>query len=175
MDIFRFTRQAYLIQGLLFLAFGILFVAAPEGVLFSISIYLGILAMIPGVVMIVLSFANRGGGFSGMMFVPGLLLALLGLLLIVKPEVMAVLLAVSIGIWVLFNGLGHITNAFTLKSEGWRNWWVRLLAGAVLTIFGLAILGNAFATTVILTIWFGGLMMVTGIYYLILALTMKTT
>lgn len=173
MDFFRFTRQAYLIQGLLFLVFGILFVAAPEGVLFSISIYLGILALIPGVVMIVLAFANRAGNFSGMLFIWGLLLALLGLLLIVKPEIMAILLALFIGIWVLFNGIAQIRNSMALKSEGWRNWWVRMAAGIVMTLFGLAILSNAFATTVILTIWFGALMIATGVYYLIMALTIK--
>ncbi|NOY37381.1 MAG: hypothetical protein GXO83_07370 [Chlorobi bacterium] len=173
MNIFKFTRQVYLIQGFLFLLFGILFVAAPESILFGISIYLGVLALIPGVVMIVVALLGRSGSAMGMVLVWGLMLALLGLLLIVKPEIMAILLALFIGLWVLFNGIAQIRNALLKKSEGWNNWWIRLVAGIVLTVFGLLIMSNAFTTTVILTIWFGALMIASGIYYLIMAFTLK--
>jgi uncharacterized membrane protein HdeD (DUF308 family) len=170
---FTLSRNAYLFQGLLFLLLGILFVAAPESILISISIYLGIIALIPGVVMIVIGLTGRTGG-SVLPVVWGGMLALLGLLLIVKPEITGIIFALFIGIWVIFSGVLQIQNALSMKKSGWSNWWLRLAVGVVLIVFGLAVLTNAFATTVVLTIWFGVLMIATGVYYLLLAIAARS-
>ncbi len=169
MPIINVTRKSLIIQGLVFLLLGILFVAFPEGILKSISIYLGFLMMIPGIVMILTPLIKKNYQTNSPLLAEGLLLALFGLLLVVKPEIVGKLLAIFVGIWMIGGGTIQFAASFEKKQLQWRYWWIQLLAGICLVILGIIILFNAFSFSVIVTVWFGTILIAFGIYYLFLA------
>ena len=167
MSFIAVTRKNLVIQGIVFLLAGILFVAFPEGILKGISIYLGLLMLIPGVVMIITPLVKKGGGPS--LLIEGIILTLFGLLFIFEPQLIGKLLAIFIGIWMIGSGILQIAASSETKAAGWKYWWLQLLAGIILVIFGVVILFNAFTASVALMIWFGAVMIFYGVYYLVLA------
>ncbi len=169
MNFITLTRKNLVIQGLIFLLVGILFMTFPEGILIGISIYLGLLMMVPGVVMIITALMKKESGIGSSLLVEGVLLTLFGLLFILEPQLVGKLLAVFIGIWMLGAGIQQMVASSANKAVGWNYWWIQLLAGILLILFGLVVLFNAFTASVALMIWFGALMIVYGVYYLILA------
>jgi len=171
MSFISLTRKNLVIQSLIFLLVGLLFVAFPEGILKGISIYLGLLMLVPGVIMIITSLMKKETGVGSSLLIEGIILTLFGLLFIFEPQLVGKLLAIFIGIWMIGAGVLQVAASSGNKAAGWKYWWIQLLAGILLMIFGLVVLFNAFTASVALMIWFGALMIVYGIYYLILAFT----
>jgi uncharacterized membrane protein HdeD (DUF308 family) len=171
MSFVTITRKNLVIQGIVFLLLGILFVAFPDKILKGISIYLGIVMLVPGVVMIVTPLARREGAASPALLTEGVLLTLFGLLFIFRPELVGKLLALFVGIWMIGAGIMQVAGSAAKKSMGWKYWWTQFLAGVLLLIAGIVILFNAFSVSVALMIWFGVIMIIFGVYYLVLAFT----
>jgi uncharacterized membrane protein HdeD (DUF308 family) len=171
MSFIAITRKNLIIQGIVFLLLGILFVAFPDKILKGISIYLGIIMLVPGVVMIVTPLARKESSASPALLTEGVLLTLFGLLFIFRPEIVGKLLALFVGIWMIAGGIMQVAGSAAKKSMGWKYWWVQFLAGVLLLIAGLVILFNAFSVSVALMIWFGVIMILYGVYYLVLAFT----
>jgi len=171
MSFITITRKNLVIQGIVFLLLGILFVAFPDKILMGISIYLGIVMLVPGVVMIATPLARREGSASPALLTEGVLLTLFGLLFIFRPEMVGKLLALFVGIWMIGAGIMQVAGSAAKKSMGWKYWWVQFLAGILLLIAGIVILFNAFSVSVALMIWFGVIMIIFGVYYLVLAFT----
>ena len=165
------TRNNLVIQGLVFLLGGLLFVAFPAGILKGISIYLGLLMLVPGVIMLITSLVKQGTGTGSSLLIEGILLTLFGLLFILKPQLVGKLLAIFIGIWMIGTGVLQVAASSGNKAAGWKYFWIQLLAGILLVIFGFVVLFNAFTASVALLIWFGVIMIVYGVYYLVLAFT----
>ncbi len=171
MKILGITRKNLVIQGVVFLVLGILFILFPEGILKGISIYLGILMLVPGIVMVVMPLARKEAGVHSALITEGVLLSLFGLLFIFRPEIVGKLLALFVGIWMIIGGVMQVAGSASKKSVGWKYWWVQFLGGILLLIAGLVILFNAFTVSVALMIWFGVIMIIYGVYYLVLAFT----
>ncbi len=171
MKTLRITRKNLVIQGVIFILLGILFLLFPEEILKGISVYLGILMLVPGVVMIVLPLARNEAGTSPVVLTEGVLLTLFGLLFIFRPEIVGKLLALFVGLWMIGGGIMQVAGSASQKSMGWRYWWTQFLVGILLIIAGLVILFNAFSVSVVLMMWFGVLLIIFGIYYLVLAFT----
>ncbi len=165
------TRKNLVVQGIVFVLLGILFLLFPEEILKGISVYLGIVMLVPGVVMIVLPLARNEGSSSPVMLTEGVLLTLFGLLFIFRPAIVGKLLALFVGLWMIGGGIMQVAGSAARKSMGWRYWWVQFLAGILLIVAGLVILFNAFSVSVALMMWFGVLMIIFGVYYLVLAFT----
>jgi len=176
MEFIKLSKKNTLIQGLIFILFGVLFVAFPLSVLRSISIYLGIVILIPGVIMITAGFTNKNvGAGRNLLITGGIVTSLFGLLFILKPEIVALLLSLLIAIWVLFSGALQVAAAISIKTLGYKMWWTRFLVGLFLLAFGVVILKNALSVSVALTMWIGIMMLISGVYYLVLAFTSKNS
>lgn len=69
----------------------------------------------------------------------GVLGIVLGIFIFVRPITSVAALALVIAIWALIDGIVNIVHAFDLRHV-FSHWWVRLLAGIVGVLFGLAAL-----------------------------------
>lgn len=171
MSLFMVTKRNLLIRGLVFLILGILFISFPEEILRSISVYLGVILLISGIILIMVSLIKAGSYSKPALLTSGIVTSLFGLLFILKPAIVEVLLDLLIGLWMLFNGISQISGSTVKKEMGWKYWWIQLLGGILLLVFSLAVLFDAFSASIILTVWFGAIMIAYGVYYLIVALT----
>ena len=168
------SKKNTIINGVIFIFLGLLFIAFPEGTLQSISIYIGLVILIPGIIMLIAGLLDKSGSQNrNIIIFQGVITILFGLLFILKPNLIGILLSVFISLWVILNGVYKLAASFSMKTLDESGWWVQSIIGLVLLAFGGYMLVNAFSVSVFITIWAGILLLIFGVYYLWEAFTGK--
>jgi len=164
---FSLSKKNTIINGVIFIFLGLLFVVFPEGTLQSISIYIGLVILIPGIILLITGFLDKSGSRNRNIIISlGVITVLFGLLFILKPNLIGILLSVFISLWVILNGFFKLVASFSMKDMDEAGWWVQSLIGFVLLAFGVYMLVNAFSVSVFITIWAGIMLLIFGVYYL---------
>lgn len=83
-------------------------------------------------------------------FVQGVVCILLALFLIVNPEIIASILPVCIGIWMIFGSLSRIQVAIKLNAWGQRTSALYILLAVLMFAIGVVIICNPFKTATII-------------------------
>jgi uncharacterized membrane protein HdeD (DUF308 family) len=117
--------------GAVVLALGIFFVVSPEHALSTISVIVGILLLIDGVLALIASVLGRGEG-RGLIALVGALSGIAGLILIKHPFHSLVAFTMIVGVWFVVAGVMRLVS--TLPSADER--------AAGLAIGGLDLLGG---------------------------------
>lgn len=116
-----------------------------------VCMLLGVVLLIFGVIQILLYLINRERSIAsqGMMLL-GIIVSVIGVWILVKPEMIIMAVPVIIGILIAMHGLHNISQAISLKRDGYENWWVACLLGVLTAVLGGILIYNPF--TVIETI-----------------------
>lgn len=155
-----------LINGILFLFLGFGSLVHPVAALVSVAVYIGVVALVSGIMSLVLAFSNMRRQGWGWRFFEGVIDVVFGLLMLANPLVSAEIISVLIGIWVFVRGLTYIADAFTWRRRSSNIWGRYLLVGILLLVLGfLMMLDERFgllpvaylATFVFLFIGFGSI------------------
>ncbi len=163
----RPSKKNTIINGIIFVFLGLLFVAFPEGTLQGISVYVGLIILIPGIIILAAGFRDHSGSaHRNILIGEGVLTIIFGLFFILKPELVGILFSIFISVLVILNGILKLTASFAMKDWGASHWWVHLLIGLALLGFGIYMSLNAFSFSVLVTVWIGILLLLVGVYYL---------
>lgn len=150
-----------LLKGLIALVIAIFIFTEPAGALVAIATYLGILAIIAGAVIIIVALARKNE-FWQIWVAEGFINAVIGLLIVLYPEITASLLILIIGFWVTVFGIiqliVYMGNRDRLPSGSLS------LGSAILSLLvGLLLLFNPFEGAVLATLILAGYALVYGI------------
>jgi uncharacterized membrane protein HdeD (DUF308 family) len=160
---------AYLLQGLVLILVGVLFLTNTAATALIFIQVLGIYWLIQGVIHIVMMFVDHT--WWGLKLASGLLGILAGLAIInhplYSPFLIGSVLIIFLGVQGLIGGILGIIQAF--KGSGWG----AAIIGALSVIFGLWLLANIGAATLALPWVMGLLGVVGGIATVVLAFRMK--
>jgi uncharacterized membrane protein HdeD (DUF308 family) len=156
-----------LIAGFVYIALGFLVWQYPGETILFATVYIGIALLISGLSMSVLAIGERDGISNwGWYLATGLIDVLLGGVFIFNPIGSAITLMLLIGIWFMFRGIIEFVNSFDLKSKGVAYWWLNLIGGLAIAIFGFIIIGRplagslAIVTLISLAFWIKGTIVV---------------
>lgn len=143
-----------LLKGLIALAIAIFVFINPAEALVAIATYLGILAIIAGAVIIIMAL-SRKGQFWQLWVGEGFINAVIGLLIVLYPQITASLLILIIGFWITVFGIiqliMYMGNKDKLPSGSLS------LGSAVLSLLvGLLLLFNPFEGAVLATLILAG-------------------
>lgn len=127
------AKIGYLIISTLLCALGILLVALPD---FSAELF----CRISGIIMLLFGFIKMIGYFSKDLYrlafqfdlASGILLMALGIIMMLRANVMISIICMILGIYVLADALLKVQIAIDAKAFGIAKWWL-ILAAAVLT------------------------------------------
>ena len=127
------AKIGYLIISTLLCALGILLVALPD---FSAELF----CRISGIIMLLFGFIKMIGYFSKDLYrlafqfdlASGILLMALGIIMMLRANVMISINCMILGIYVLADALLKVQIAIDAKAFGIAKWWL-ILAAAVLT------------------------------------------
>lgn len=163
--VFDTVAKYGILRAAIYIAFGILILAAPQTVT-NIMVYIiaGYLAFL-GIVNIVGYFRNRkaGDGFP-MEFIGGILLLVLALLAVLFSRQIISIMPIFFGVLIALSGASYIVQAFSVSGEGSTRTKVMLLVFGILFIAaGLLIIFNPFATFRLLLQMFGLVLLALGI------------
>lgn len=162
------------LKGLVLLLMGIFILFNPELALNAIIFYLGLLALVGGVAEVTLAVMNRDKPQWTGYLLEGLLDIGIGVLLLTKP-VVAELLPILLGIWIVASGLMLLVRAFRSRSAGHASWTQWLFLSVLLIAIGLWVVYDPRGTLVSFTLLMGIALLAFGLLVLLIALRLRGT
>jgi uncharacterized membrane protein HdeD (DUF308 family) len=143
----------WILLGILSIVFGIF--ALNHAVLTSLSVTLvvGALFVVSGIVQAVAAFWEEGAGSKILSLLLGVVLALLGLLFLANPFAGTITLAIAVTAFIAASGILRLV--FSYQIRGAPEFWLMLIAGILSVALALYIFFNPQLTVVLLGILLG--------------------
>lgn len=143
MDLLDLARRSWpwvLVRGILVLLLGIALLVWPGKSLAVIAVVFGVYALLDGLGSVVSVLLARGIDPASRWLVGlfGGLLALFGLVAIIRPDVTVLALAFLLGFWAMVFGVERIVQAFHLRGRI-RAWGWVLASGVLTVLLGLVL------------------------------------
>lgn len=107
----------------------------------------------------------------GWLIALGILMIVLGIAAIVEPFIATKIVARALSWTILLAGIVRIFHTF--QSQRQRGFWLKLLIGIFYIIIGIALLSNIFGAKLTLTLAFGSVILVQGIFEVIVAFKVR--
>jgi len=148
---FKSSKISLIIRGILFSTLGILCFCAPIATMEFIAKMAGVVIIITGIVFFVLGYKSAAHSLETMRLSASILLVILGILIMIHPEIIAILL----GAFVLFEGIDFTLNTIKYHRAGAKGWWLMLVLGLVVIGFGVWSVFVPEITAATLSILFG--------------------
>lgn len=144
-DFFKGLKANYTISAVVCALLGLVLVIWPGATSQIICMLLGGVLLAYGVLQIAIYLFNRERTIilQGMMIL-GIVFAVLGLWILLKPEMIMMAVPVIVGVLIAIHGLHNVVQAFALKKDGYESWWLAFLMGLLTLIFGGVLICNPF-------------------------------
>ncbi len=148
---FKSSKLSLIIRGILFTALGILCFCSPLNTMEFLAKVAGIVIIITGTVFFILEYKAVSRSLETMRLSASVLLVILGILIMIHPEIIAILL----GAFILFEGIDFTLNTIKYHHAGAKGWVLMLLLGLVIVGFGVWSIFVPEITATTLSILFG--------------------
>lgn len=129
-----------IIVSLIFIIFGIMLISRPEAIVSVISILLGAIFIVIGVLKIIDYYSN--GKQDNYLIAIATVMILIGIIIMFCADVILSVFRILIGIWIIYSGIMNLQTAIIWKDYKSRLWFVTLLLAIVTIIVGIYILIN---------------------------------
>lgn len=163
-----------LIAGIIFIGVGILVFSTPLESYVTLSIIFSVSFLVTGIMDSIFSITNRdemeGWGWN---LALGLLTIVVGILLIIHPEVSMVTLPFIVGFVVLFRSIMAIGVALDLRSYYVLDWGYLMVMGVLGVIFSFILLWNPVFAGMTLIFWTALAFIVLGVHSIYVSLKLK--
>jgi len=164
----------FVLMGVLLLIGGVWVMMTPIESFIGLSIVFSVIVFVNGFFDVLFSISNnkilKGWGWY---LAGGILEILMGIVLIIHPEISMTILPLILGFWLMFGGVSIVSGAFDLKSYRIKGWGWVLALGALLMIFSFMVLTNPVFGASTLVIFTAMAILSYGISYLIFGLKLK--
>jgi uncharacterized membrane protein HdeD (DUF308 family) len=157
-----------------------------------VGILLGIVTFVwPGITLTALIFLFAGyallnGGLSlagalraveagdrwGALLFEGIVAILAALLTVLWPAITALALVLVIAAWAIVTGIAEIAAAIRLRRHI-QGEWILALAGVASVIFGVLLAAMPLAGALVIALWIGAYMLITGVMLVALGLRLR--
>lgn len=167
----KIARNGYIVMAVVFCALGIFLMAVPEKAVKIICVLAGILFIADGIIKII-GYFSRDFYCLAFQFdlAFGVLLAAVGIIIIVRRNVVVNLIFGIFGLLILADALFKIQMSIDAKKFGLNLWW-RILLVAILTgVLGFLLLIRPFEAAEIMMILVGVSVLFEGILNLCVAI-----
>lgn len=145
MNFLKELKVNYTLSALVCVVLGLVLVIWPGTSTRIVCMVLGAALLIYGIVQIVIYLVNRERTLilQGLL-VLGIIFAVIGAWILVKPEMIMMAVPVIVGILIIIHGLHNISQAINLKKQEYEKWWLALIFGLLTVILGGVLVYNPF-------------------------------
>ena len=140
-----------LVSSILFLIFGLFLVFQTENVIRTVSIIMGGLLLVIGIVPIANYFKNRIHNFfssAGLLY--GVFSTVAGLMILFNTKILATIIPILSGVWMIVNSVNKIQIAMELRDNKVSSWLITFIFAIIILISGAFLIINPFASAVLL-------------------------
>ena len=172
-DTFKSVNEAIkhwylpLILGILFIAMGIWAIITPVETYLSLAILFSVAFIVTGILQIIFSISFRkqldGWGWS---LAAGILDFIIGLILIIHPQITIITLPLFVGFVVLYRSIMAIAWSIELKKYKVSDWGWLLSIGILGVIFSFFLLWNPFFAGLTVAVFTGIALITIGIFHI---------
>lgn len=117
----------------------------------------GVVLILSGAMRMIAYFTTRDGSlFSQANLIFGIVLAVVGVWIVIKPDKVMAIIPIIVGIVITIHGLHNLQQAMELWRDKYDRWWVALILGVLTVGFGVLLICRPFAAidTVVMLIGF---------------------
>ena len=163
-----------LIVGLIFVGVGIWVFRTPLESYAALSFIFSISFLVSGIFEIYFAISNREELDNwGWTLTLGIVSAIVGVLLLMNPEVSKITLPFYVGFVLLFRSVFAIGASIDLKNYYVMDWGYLMAIGILGVIFSFILLWNPIFAGITLVFWTGSLFIISGAYSIYLSLKLK--
>ncbi len=117
----------------------------------------GVVLIVSGVMRMIDYFTAKDGSlYSQANLVFGIILAVVGVWIVMRPEKVMAIIPIIVGIVIAIHGLHNLQQALELWRDKYDRWWTALMLGVLTVGFGVLLICRPFAAvdTVVMLIGF---------------------
>ena len=134
---------ASLIFSILFIAAGIFLLTRPETAINIICYILGVILLISGVVYIIQFFSDKSSdSYLSISFIFGAFLFIFGIIILIRPDIIASIIPLLVGVWMLINGVTKLSYALTINKVSSST--LSIIGSILIIIIGILLIFNPF-------------------------------
>ena len=163
-----------LILGILFIIVGVWAIITPASTYLSLAILFSVTFFVAGILEIIYSISYRkqldGWGWS---LASGILNFIVGLLLIVYPQISIITLPLFVGFVVLYHSMMAIAWSIELKNYKVSDWGWLLFTGILGAIFSFILMWNPFFAGLTVAVFTGMALITIGIFHIHFSIELK--
>ena len=163
-----------LILGIIFIFIGIWALLTPAATYLSLALLFSAAFFVTGILEIISSITYReqlnGWGWS---LAAGILNSILGLILILKPEISVIALQLFVGFVVLYRSMMGIAWSIELKKLKMSDWGWLLFISILGVIFSFILLWNPLFAGLTVTVFTGITLIIIGTFHIYLSFVLK--
>ena len=158
------TRGSIIAGGVISLIAGILFISQPVVAGFTICTFIGAVVLIGGIVRVVSAVLQKTEGASEIVL--GVVLVLFGLLCLCRPGIVADILAVFAGLYVVLRGMASFSQGvFCVRAQVGGGIFI-IIMSVLLVACGIYVMFAPFAYIMLMT---GVVLVLEGVFDLVFA------
>lgn len=162
-----------LVNGLIAILFGLLALIVPIATILTLTIYLGLIILLGGLILFYISYRNLKAKKTYLLLMTEAILSIIiGAVIAFYPSISLQIFLVMIGIWATIIGLFQIIISVRMKSKV-SNHGMFTLNGVITLVFGLLLFFNPQGTLVALFYVIGVLAVIAGILLIYLGIKVR--
>ena len=139
-------KKNVVISAILCIVLGLVLAIWPGMSMHIVCIAIGSVLILGGLVRLAESFFDRDGSmYTQMNMIVGIIFAVVGVWIVIKPEKVLAIIPIIVGIVIAVHGLNNLQQAVSLCKEQYDKWWVALILGLVTVGFGALLIFKPFA------------------------------
>lgn len=144
-DFLKRLKVNYTISAVLCVLLGLVLLIWPGRTTQIVCMTLGIVMLAYGIIQIVLYLLNQDRTIisQGMMLL-GIVFAVIGIWILLKPEMIIMTVPVIVGVLIVIHGLHNVAQAIALQKDGYDKWWLATIFALLTVIFGGVLIYNPF-------------------------------
>ena len=136
---------------LLYICVGFVLAIYPENLIRGVCFALGALTLVYGASRLLMVIIGKRAGFLAYadLFI-GVLMAGIGAVLILSPEIVVSIIPIIVGLVVVFTAISKLSQAMELKEIKYEKWWTMLLTSLLMMLLGTLLVVNPFKSATLM-------------------------
>src|SRR6187455_58482 len=160
------------VRGVLAILFGILALASPYIVIFSLITFFAFFAILSSFFILTLAFLGETEN-RGIRILEGLIFMGAGIVVLLNPVSALGGIMIFIAAWAILSGITQIISAIKMRKVI-SNEFMLILNGVISLIFGILLAGNLIQGAGVMLMVFGVFAILSGLFSILLAFRIKS-
>ncbi len=132
-----------IIFSLIFIATGIFLLMRPETAINIVCYVIGVILLLWGVISIIQFFSNKNSkDYLSISFIFGSFVFIFGIIVLIKPNIIASIIPLLLGIWMLINGVTKLSYSLTLNNN--KSALSSIIISLIIVLLGILLIINPF-------------------------------